>query len=451
MTEPFTQLNAFIQQKMDETGVPGVAIGILHQGNTETAGFGITNTDHPLPVTDDTLFQIGSITKTFTTTAMMRLIEKGKLSLDDRVRTLLPDFKVLDETAAASVTIRHLLTHMANWAGDYFIDTGAGDDAGTRYAAAMAELEQVAPLGTAWSYNNAGFYLAGHIIERLTGQSYQAALRELVLDPLGLERIYFDAGDVITHRFVAGHKVTDEGPEVQRPWGLPRAAYPTGGIITDVKTLLRYAQFQLGDGATAEGTRLLQPETMKLMQSPQVAIWGGRSMGLSWFIDDIEGVRRLSHGGGTKGQISLLMLVPDHDFAIAVFTNAEQGGFITHDAAPQALELYLGLETPQPQPIDASAEQLAAYAGRYVRPYQDVELYLEDGQLMIQFTQKLGFPDRNVPPGPPPPPMRVALCEEDRLLVLDGPAKDSTAEIIRNADGSIGWLRIGRLHRKGKV
>ena len=91
------QLGEFVARVMDEKDVPGVAVGILHKGETATAGFGVTNMDHPLPVTDETLFQIGSITKTFTGTAIMRLAEMGKLELDAMVRTYVPDFNVRDE------------------------------------------------------------------------------------------------------------------------------------------------------------------------------------------------------------------------------------------------------------------------------------------------------------------------------------------------------------------
>lgn len=123
------KLLAFVAEVLEKRGVPGAVVGIMHEGETQAAGVGVTNVDHPLPVTAETLFQIGSITKTFTATAMMRLVEMGKLDLDVTVRTYVPAFKVADESASARATIRHLLTHMAGWFGDYFHDTGMGDDA----------------------------------------------------------------------------------------------------------------------------------------------------------------------------------------------------------------------------------------------------------------------------------------------------------------------------------
>ncbi|MGA9351012.1 MAG: serine hydrolase domain-containing protein [Anaerolineae bacterium] len=441
------RLGEFVAKVIEEKGVPGVAVGILHKGETVTAGFGVTNVDHPLPVTDETLFQIGSITKTFTGTAIMRLVEMGKLDLDATVRTYVPDFKVSDETAASQATIRHLLTHMGGWAGDFFDDTGAGDDALARYVANMADLEQLAPLGTVWSYNNAGFSLAGYVIEMVTGKGYQAALKELVLEPLGLNHCYFEPGDVMTYRFAVGHNVSEEGAQVARPWPLPRSVYPAGGITCHVKELLRYARFHLGDGTAEDGTKLLTPESLSQMHSPQVTIWGSEAWGLTWAVDETHGTRQLSHGGGTTGQVSLLLLIPEHDFAIAILTNADRGGFVTDDVSRWALKQYLGLEIPDPTPLESSEEQLAAYVGRYSRPFADIELGILGGRLVGQMIYKGSFPTKDLPPPPAPPPMSLALCEKDRLLVLDGPFKRAKAEIVRKPDGSIGWLRAsGRIH-----
>lgn len=403
--------------------------------------------EHPLPVTDETLFQIGSITKTFTGTAIMRLIEIGKLDLDATVRTYVPDFKVSDETASSKVTIRHLLTHTGGWEGDVFDDTGSGDDALVKYVTSMAELKQLAPLGTVCSYCNSGFSLAGYIIEVVTGKSYQAALNKLVLEPLGLESSYFEPGDVMTHRFVAGHKVTDGGARVARPWALPRSLYPAGGITCDVRDLLRYECFHLGDGRVNDETRLLSSESMKLMQSPQVTVWKDESVGISWWIKEIDGVHVLSHSGGTLGQISLLILVPERDFVMAILTNANRGGIVTREMSRWALKQYLELETPDPRPIESSEEELASYAGHYSRPYVDIELGMLGKNLVGQEIPKGSFPTKDSPPEPPPPPMSLALCEKDRLLILDGSAKGLKGDVIRKPDGSIGWLRFGgRIH-----
>ena len=158
----FRLLCDFIVSEMRRLGVPGVAVGIFHDGREHMAGIGITSVENPLPVTADTLFQIGSTTKTITGTIIMQLVENGQIDLDEPVRTYLPELRLTDKTAEERVTPRHLITHMSGWVGDYFSDTGDGDDALARYVAEMADLDQVVPIGTVWSYNNAGFGLAGN-------------------------------------------------------------------------------------------------------------------------------------------------------------------------------------------------------------------------------------------------------------------------------------------------
>jgi CubicO group peptidase (beta-lactamase class C family) len=314
-------------------------------------------------------------------------------------------------------------------------------------------LEQLAPIGAVWSYNNAAFCLAGRIIEVVTEQGYRQALRELVLEPLGLCHSYLDPADVMTHRFVVGHNVGEDGPRVARPWPIGRAADPAGGIACDVRDLLQYARFHLGDGTVqSEGeepgeARLLSPESMALMQSPQAPVWKGDDWGLSWALHDINGTRQVGHGGGTNGQASHLLLIPEHDFAVAVLTNADRGGSVTEAVSTWALKEYLGLEEEKPQPLESSAEELAQYVGQYRNPFTDVELGMLGGRLVGQVVFKKGFPDQNSPPPPPPPPDPLALCEKDRLISVGGPFEGNTSEFVRKPDGSIGWLRtMGRLH-----
>ena len=335
-----------------------------------------------------------------------------------------------------------------------FLRIQAGDDALSKYVGLMAELEQLASPDEVWSYNNAGFYLAVHIIELVTGVTYTKAMQDLVFGPLGLERCLLDPGAVITHRFAVGHGVDDGQAKVLRPWPLPRAAYSAGAITCDVRTLLAYARFQMGDGTAAgegeERATIVTPETMAQMHSPQATIWGdAHQIGLSWFVDDIDGVRQLSHGGGTVGQISLLALYPEHKLAVAVLTNADEGGAITDGVRRWVLEHYMDKSDPKPEPMEVTEEELSQYTGVYTRPFADVELGMLNGQLVGQMVYKRGFPSRDVPPPPPPAPSSFRLCEKDQLLVTAGPGKGGTVDVIRRKDGTIGWLRMGgRIYRR---
>src|SRR5579884_3476508 len=169
-------LAARVKELAEEYQVPGVAVGIYLAGEEQYAVHGVTSIENPLPVDENTLFQFGSTGKTFTATAIMRLVEEGKIDLDAPVRTYVPELRLKDEDVAQRVTVLQLLNHSAGWQGDYFEDTGRGDDAYARYVEKMADLEQVYPLGTQASYNNASLALAGRVIEKVTGKVYEDAI-----------------------------------------------------------------------------------------------------------------------------------------------------------------------------------------------------------------------------------------------------------------------------------
>src|SRR5512138_1959603 len=128
--EPLPEsIQAFARDEMARLEVPGLAVGVLHEGRVYAGGFGVTNVDHPAPVEVETLFQVGSTSKTFTATALMQLVEEGAASLDARVREYLPEFLLQSEADAERLTLRHLISHHGGFVGDYFKDTGRGDDA----------------------------------------------------------------------------------------------------------------------------------------------------------------------------------------------------------------------------------------------------------------------------------------------------------------------------------
>lgn len=131
---PFPVPECLVQESIDRAQVPGLSLGILHEGSEYVANFGVTSVENPVAVDTDTLFQIGSITKTFTATAVMRLVERGNLNLDRPIRTYLPDFHLADEDAGATVTLRHLLAHSGGW-WDLIGDTGENDDALAQFVA----------------------------------------------------------------------------------------------------------------------------------------------------------------------------------------------------------------------------------------------------------------------------------------------------------------------------
>lgn len=350
-------LSAAVRQAREQLGIPGIAVGLLHRGGEGMACDGVTNVDHPLAVGPDTLFRVGSITKALTATAILRLVEQGTLTLDAPIRAYLPDFRLADERAAAAVTLAHVLTESGGWR-DLAADTGPGDDALARLVARMATLPQETPPGMAWSYGNAGYSLLGRLLEVLTAQTYEAAVTELVLAPLGMERSFFSAADAITHSVAAGHRIREGGAVVARPWAVPRSAVSAGGLICSLDDLLRFARFHLGDGTAADGTRLLSPFTLVAMRGPRLSAgWMADRVGLGWHLRDAGDSHLVGHDGFTNGQHAALMLLPDRGFALAVLTNGDRGIFAIREIAAWALDRYLRL--PQPPALD---RMLARYA-----------------------------------------------------------------------------------------
>jgi CubicO group peptidase (beta-lactamase class C family) len=438
----FRKLCDYTVEVMEKTGVPGVAVGVICDGREQTAGFGVTNVNHPLPVTSDTLFQIGSTTKTFTATAAMCLVEAGKLDLDTPIRKYLPDLKLPSPETTENITMRHLLTHVGGWDGDFFQDTGDGDDALSVYVRMMADLEQVTPIGALWTYNNAGFSLAGRVIEAVTGKPYEAAIKELIFEPLGMDMSFFFAKDVMVRSFVVGHQVNDDKQaEVVLHWPIGRGSHPAGGVASTVKDQLKYARFHLGDG-TAQGERVLSPESMKLMQTAQVKGAGNvDAVGLSWMLRTLNGTRLVGHGGATSGQLSEFQLIPERGFGITVLTNGAPTGTLPRagsDILEWALKHYFGLEETKPVAQPRPDSELAQYVGTYNSRVMALEVSAKDGELVVQLKvnpEMLGvfqLPDEI-------PPEIIGFYDTDKATDKNG----GLWEFIRNPDGSLAWIRAG--------
>ena len=230
----------------------------------------------------------------------------------------------------------------------------------------MATLEQTGKPGEMWGYNNAGFYVAGRVIEVVTKQTFEPALRDLVLKPLGLETAYFFPADVMTRRFVVGH--AGAKPRVIGPWPVPRAANAAGGITTNVATMLKYAAFHMGDGTSEKGERVLSAATLQRMRTTAAPKAGSDlSMGLTWHLGKAGNLEFAEHGGGTNGQISHLRLIPSRRFALAIVTNSGAGSNLNAVILRAVMEAYFGVADVLPQRITVASGDLAEFAG-YLSP-----------------------------------------------------------------------------------
>lgn len=426
----FARLSEEVMRQMRRRKVPGVAVGIVYGDREWNAGFGVTSVSDPQPVDADTLFLHASITKTYTATAIMRLVDMGVLDLDAPVRAYLPMFAVADEATSAHTLLKHLVTHTGGWYGDFFVDTGANDDKLARYVARMRHLPQITPLGAFFSYDNSAFGVLGRIIEVVTGAPYEAAMRTLVLDPLGLAHTSYSPDDFPSLAYAVGHTVTPSGPMPQEdPFDYP-SVNPFGGIVAGMRDTLRYARFHLGDGTASDGARLLSQgafNRMHTIQGPGVPD-SFDGVGVSWFINDYGPARLLSHDGSLLGQESLLTIAPDQGFASIILTNSDTGDALASDVSDRAIERFLGAVAPDPgEPRALSPGELAPFVGRYGVPgFELYDLRAMQGHLRLVTLDRDGSRTRD-------PPQSLRFYAGDRT---------SGGDFLRKPDGSVGWLRL---------
>jgi hypothetical protein len=222
-----------------------------------------------------------------------------------------------------------------------------------------------------------------------------------------------------------------------------------GGIVTDVADLLRYAQCYLAGGSTPAGKQMLKPESIAEMFTSKMTISQEErtSVGYSWMRRDLEKGYMIAHGGGTNGQATQLSLLPEHDFALAIFTNSDRGGKLIQEVHQYLLKTYLDVAYDLPKAIESTPEQLSVYADIASRPGETIILEMLGNHLVGLQEYTIGFPTENDPPPPPMPPFRLGRCAEDRLIVLDGDGKDTAIDVFRDGEGKIIHMRAGRMYK----
>ncbi len=450
-------LSGYVEATAAKFGIPGVAVGVWADGQEIYACRGVTSADNPLPVDRDTLYVLGSVTKTYTATALMRLVAEGRVELDAPVRRYVPELRLADERAAAEVTVVNLLNHTAGLDWGVIIDTGEGDDALAGYVAKMAELELIAPPGTRASYSQAGYNLAGRIVEKVTGLTYERAVASLVFEPLGLSHSFFARDDVMTRRFAVGHNRGEDGTlSIARLWRRSRGDNPGGGIASSVADQLRWARFHLGDGRAESGVRVLPAEVLQRMKEPTVALRGsnlGDAIGIGWFLRDVDGVRTAGHGGSANGQFAELLTVPERGFAVVALSNAGPDGIPFNQAVVRwALQAYLGVTDRDPEPLPYDQARAREVAGSYQNDVMTLTIGTDGAGLRLEVLMKpeiRAAADKELPPDHAPFDFGLLPGGADEYIITSGAFKGQRGFFTRGETGAVVGVDLaGRLFNR---
>jgi hypothetical protein len=236
-------------------------------------------------------------------------------------------------------------------------------------------------------------------------------------------------------------------PVLNRPF-TPSVSVTAGGVGICITDLLKYARFQMGDGSSATGERVLKRESLELMRTPQMRKQANDDdMGIGWHLRTVGPVRTAGHGGTLGGHILLLEIVPERNFAIAILTNANTGWRVIQDVEREALKSYLGatyalnqaiahrglVETlPSVQPL-AKQPDLAPYVGTYARPSNTVVVRAEGLKLFVQERPNNGQPGSEMP---------VVFYGSDRTVVTEGAQQGQSIEFVRDSSGKVNWVRV---------
>ena len=429
------ELQQVLDRKAREVGVPGAAVGIVHHEATMALTTGVASMAAPAPVTEHTLFMIGSTTKTVTATALLTLIDEGRLAFDTPVREILPDLPLWDGRVREQLTVRHLLTHRGGFEGDVADQAHWDRDSLARSVAAYGELAQYSTPGAAFSYSNAGFRLLGRMIEAITGESYEDAVAARVLEPLGMSESFFLPWEVFSRPHAVGHELDEDGHvSVSHLWGLGRSALPEGGLVSSVVDQLRYMRFHL-DGTTAS-TSPLRDATRIEMQHPQaVAAPPFDAVGLPWLLVEMYGTTAVTHGGNVAGiQRSTMTLLPEQGSGVTVLANSGAGGVLSAAVTDWCFEHLWGGVPNRPRiAAPRRADELAPYCGRFDSGTWGMDISAEAGALKAEFFFTAASEEnaRRLPP-----PMTLVFCGDDEIMHPGSPTS-LFGRFERDLDGAV--------------
>ena len=338
--KPGNKVDEFVRSEMARQRVPGVAIAIVNKGGTTAKGYGYANLEHKAPVTDETIFQSGSVGKMFTATALMLLVEDGKVSLSDPVIKFFPDAP----TSWREITVRHLLTHTSG-IPDYTTSTfdyrkDYSEDELSRFA--YQQPLEFAP-GSRWNYSNTGYALLGFIIHKASGKFYGDVLAERVFKPLGMKTAQIiSEANIIVDRAAGYHLVN--GELKNQDWVAPKLnTTADGSLYWSLRDLLAW-------DTAVKRRAILKPESWEQILTP-VRLNSGKTYpyGMGWFLDERNGKPLQQHGGSWQGFKTQFSRFLGDDLDIIVLVNLAQADPMRFvDGIAAILNPSLAIKPPVP-------------------------------------------------------------------------------------------------------
>jgi CubicO group peptidase (beta-lactamase class C family) len=391
VADALTVLDMWIEQHVASRGVPGLSIAVVFDQDIVWAkGYGYSDLEKKIPATPSTVYRIGSITKLFTSTAILQLRDQGKLRLDDPVSLYLPWFHIRNPYPdAPEITIRQLLTHTSGlpreadfpyWTDHIFPTRQELDEA-------VPGQELINPPETTYHYSNLGMSLLGEIVTRVSGQPWADYVQEKILQPLGMSSSSTAPGGELLQRLTTSYMLrAADGTRRIFDYYETGAIAPAGSIVSTVKDLSRFASLQFREGP-AGGAQILKGSTLREMQRVHWvydSFTGGRGLGFA--VTRRDGKDFVGHSGSIGGNVSNLLLVPSEKIAVIVAINADDGSPLTvanqaYDVVGPALLKATRLpEAAKPEPD----REWQRYVGLYADPWGwEYEVLILGGDLVI--------------------------------------------------------------------
>jgi len=320
----FAAIDAYVTEQMNNLGIPGVALGIVQDGQiVHLQGFGVADSSGRR-VTPQTPFVIASLTKSFTALAVMQLVEEGKINLDAPVQTYLPWFEFANKEASAKVTVRNLLnqtTGISSKDGNRdFLSPLSLEESVRRYNS----IQPTQPVGQTFQYSNPNYNIAGLIVEKVSGQSYADYVTEHIFKPLDMRHSYGSRAPALADGLTDGHHYLF-GYAFRWELAPPPGHLPSGFLIASVEDMTHYAIAHLDEGRYGD-TAILSPQGIAELHAPAIPWWGDTQYAMGWAVGVLNGTPAVYHGGAEFSALSMLILLPESRSGVILLSNAS--GFV---------------------------------------------------------------------------------------------------------------------------